>query len=164
MNSAKSFTTIHFAVKLFRPVGSCNTLNDLSNKVCIPNETEDLHLSVFNIVIGINESKTLTNHISFECKCKFHGRKCNSDQWWNNDKCRCECKKRHVCEKDYVSNPSKRNCKNGKYLPGVMDDSVIICDEVTESYEEETKTIPINFNEKEQPVKSKISMFYLHFY
>ena len=20
------------------------------------------------------------------------GKKCNSDQWWNNDKCRCECK------------------------------------------------------------------------
>ena len=30
------------------------------------------------------------------------GRKCNSDQWWSNDKCRCECKKCHICEKDYV--------------------------------------------------------------
>ena len=26
-----------FAVKLDRCVGSCNTLNDLSNKVCVPN-------------------------------------------------------------------------------------------------------------------------------
>ena len=33
------------------------------------------------------ESKTLTKHISCECKCRFDGRKCNSDQWWNNDKC-----------------------------------------------------------------------------
>ena len=32
------------------------------------------------------------------------GKKCNSNQWWNNDKCRCECKKRHVCEKDCVWN------------------------------------------------------------
>ena len=31
--------------------------------------------------------KTLTKHISCECKCKFDSRKCNSDQWWNNDKC-----------------------------------------------------------------------------
>ena len=30
-----------FAVKLVRCVGSCNTLNDLSNKLCVPNKTED---------------------------------------------------------------------------------------------------------------------------
>ena len=33
-----------FAVKLDRCVGSCSTLNDLSNisnKVCVPNKTED---------------------------------------------------------------------------------------------------------------------------
>ena len=31
-----------FAAKVDRCVGSCNTLNDLSNKVCVPNKTEDL--------------------------------------------------------------------------------------------------------------------------
>ena len=40
-----------------------------------------------------------------------------------------------------------------------MDYSAIIYDEVIESYEEET-----NFNEKKQPLKCKISAFYLHFY
>ena len=29
-----------------------------------------------------------------------------------------------------------------------MDDSVITCDEVMKSYDEEIKTIPTNFNEK----------------
>ena len=44
--------------------GSCNTLNDLSNKVCIvQNKTEDLNLSMPNIITRINESKTLTKHI-----------------------------------------------------------------------------------------------------
>ena len=33
-----------FAVKLDRYVESCKTLNDLSNKVCIPNKTEGLYL------------------------------------------------------------------------------------------------------------------------
>ena len=42
-----------FAIKLDRCIGSCNTLNDLSNKVCVPNETEDLNLSVFNMITGI---------------------------------------------------------------------------------------------------------------
>ena len=52
-----------FAVKLGRCTGSCNTLNDFSNKVCVPNKTEDLNLNVFNMIRQINESKTLTNHI-----------------------------------------------------------------------------------------------------
>ena len=81
-----------FAVKLDRCVGSCNTLNDLSNKMCVPNKTEHLNLSVPNMITGINEWKTLTKDISCECKCRFDERKCNSDLWWNNDKCRCECK------------------------------------------------------------------------
>ena len=53
----------------------------------------------------MNESKILTEHISCECKCGFDERKCNTDKWWNYDKCRCECKKPHVCEKDYAWNP-----------------------------------------------------------
>ena len=44
-----------FAVKLGKCVGSCNTLNDLSSKICVPNKTEDLNLSVFNTITGINE-------------------------------------------------------------------------------------------------------------
>ena len=64
-------------------------------------------------------------------------------KWWNNGKCWCECKKHHVCEKDYVWNYATCNCENYKYLASIMDDSAIMCDEIIESYEEET-----NFNEK----------------
>ena len=39
------------------------------------------------MITGINELKTLTKHVLCECKCKFNGRKCNSNQKWNNDKC-----------------------------------------------------------------------------
>ena len=63
-----------FAVKLGKCVGICNTLNGLSNKTCFPNKTEDLNLIVFNMITGINELKTLTKHISRECKCKFDGK------------------------------------------------------------------------------------------
>ena len=93
-----------FAVKLVRCVGSFNTLTGLSNIVCIPNKTEDLNLSVLNMVTGINESKILTRHISY--KCQFDGKKCNSNQWWNNTKCQCECQKNHICAKQYFENPS----------------------------------------------------------
>ena len=84
---SQEFYYYPFVVKLDRCVGSCNNLIDLSNKVCLPNRTEDLNLSVFNMIAGINESKALKKHISCECKCRFDERKCNSDQLRNNDKC-----------------------------------------------------------------------------
>ena len=91
-------------VKLDRYSESCNTSNDLSNKICVPNKTEDLNLSVFNMITGINESKTLTKYISCECKCRFEETKCKSNQCWDNNKCQYVCKKHHICEKDYVWN------------------------------------------------------------
>ena len=69
MNTIKAYVT-----NLDRCVGSCNTLNDLSNKVCVPSKIESLTLSIFNMITGINESKTLIKHISCKCKCSFDGR------------------------------------------------------------------------------------------
>ena len=86
---------------------------------------------------------------------EFDGTKCNSNQWWNNDKCQCQCKKIHVCEKDYVWNPDRYNCRNGKCLASIMDDSAIIYDEVIKSYDEEIKTIPTNFNQKKLTYKTQ---------
>ena len=43
--------------------GSWNTLNDLSNKVCVPHKTNDLNLSMLNMITGNNESKKLTKYI-----------------------------------------------------------------------------------------------------
>ena len=55
-----------FEVKLDRCVGSCNTLKDLSNKVCVPNKTEDLNIHIFNMITGTSESKILAKHVSYE--------------------------------------------------------------------------------------------------
>ena len=68
---SQEFHYYPFAVKLDRCVRSCNTLNNLSNKVCIPNKQ------------------------------------------WNNDKCRCECKKRYIFVKEHVWNPAIYNCEKG---------------------------------------------------
>ena len=83
---------------------------------------KDLNLRVFNMITGIHEWKTLTKPTSCESKYRFDARKCNSDQRWNNDKCRYKCEEPHVCEKGYVWNPATCNCKNEKYLARVMDD------------------------------------------
>ena len=57
--------------------------------------------------------------------------------------------------KVYVWNPATCNCENEKYLPSIMDDSAIICDEVIKSYDEEIKAIPTNFNEKNITCKTQ---------
>ena len=71
-----------------------------------------------------NESNFLTKDRSCECKCKFDGRKCNSNQKWNNYKCQRKCQKHHICEKD-IWHPATCSCKNGKYLASITDDLVI---------------------------------------
>ena len=73
---------------------------------------------------------------------------CNSDQWWNNDKCRCQCKKCHVCEKDYVWNPATCHCENGKYSASIVNDKL---------YDE------TNFNEKKTTCKTETFYILLAF-
>ena len=43
-----------FTVKLDRCVWSFNTLNDLSDKICDQNKTEDLNAHAFNMITGKN--------------------------------------------------------------------------------------------------------------
>ena len=76
MNTVNNNITMHLKLKQIHVcVGSCNTLNDLSDKLCIRNKTENLNIHVFNIIIRKNKQKFSTKDISFECKCKFDGRK-----------------------------------------------------------------------------------------
>ena len=71
---SQDFHYYPFAVKLDRCLGRCNTPDHLSNKVCVPNKTEDLNLSEFNMITGINEPKILTKHTPCEYKCRFDGK------------------------------------------------------------------------------------------
>ena len=59
-----------------------------------------------------------------------------------------ECKKHHICEKDYIGNSATCSYKNDRYLASNIDNSVITCDEIIDeeakSYDEETKSFPKN--------------------
>ena len=43
-------------------------INDFSNRVYVPNKTEDLNLRPFNMVTGIKGYNLLTKHISSKCE------------------------------------------------------------------------------------------------
>ena len=66
--------------------------------------------------------------------------------------------------KKNVSNPSTSIHENGKYLASIVDDSVIRSDGVIKSYEEEIKSIPTNFNEKNLTCEAQNFYIYLSFY
>ena len=101
-------------VKLDRFVGSCNTFDNLSNKLCVPNKTEDLNKYVFSYDYKKIELKILTKAIWCKCKCKFAGRKCYSNQKWNNYnyKYESQSKKHPICEKNYSRNLTACSCEN----------------------------------------------------
>ena len=107
-----------------------------------------------------------------QCKwCKFDGKRCNSNQNWNNVSCWCECKnleKHRVCEKDFIWNPATCSCENGKYywrLTSIIDDSVITCDRIIEETKiTPTKTVPTNFNEKKVNRKAKNLYIFTHLF
>ena len=61
---------------------------------------------IVNMIAGKSKSKIKKKDILCQCKRRFDEKEFNSDQCWNNDKCLCEFKKRHVWEKDYISNPT----------------------------------------------------------
>ena len=90
-----------FMISLDKCNRSCNSVDDLSAKICVPNKAKSVNVKVFNMATKINETKILTKHISCDCKRKFDSATCNSNQKWNNETCRCKCKDYHKCKKDY---------------------------------------------------------------
>ena len=55
-------------------------LNGLSAKICIPSETKDVDVEVFNKITTINEAKTLVKNISCNFNWKFDSATSNSNQ------------------------------------------------------------------------------------
>ena len=88
-------------------------VDDLSSETYTMNKTEGVDLNAFNQTSRINKSQTLTKHTLSDCKCKFDGRKYNSNQKWNRDNSRCKCKN---LIKHYIWNRSTCVCEINRYL------------------------------------------------
>ena len=43
----------------------CNSINDLSAKICVPRKTKDVNVKLFNMTTNKNEAKPLVKYISF---------------------------------------------------------------------------------------------------
>ena len=95
------FKYYSFMISLDICNGSCNSVNNLSMRICIPSKRKDVKVKVFNMITSRNKAKTLVKQISCDCKWKFNSTTCNSNQIWNNETSQCECKNYRTCKKDY---------------------------------------------------------------
>ena len=151
-----------FSIKISKCSGNCNNINDPYAKICIPDVVKDLNVKVFNLLSITNEARLIKWHKMWICECRLDAIVCNNKQCWNNDKCRCECKKlidKGVCVKGFLWNPNNfdcecdklrdigeylnyKNCKSRKRLVDKLDDE---CDENIDEVKivSESKT---NFN------------------
>ena len=58
-----------FMITLNECTGSCIVL---SPKICAPKKTKYIDAKAFNIITNKDETKAMTEHISYDCKCKFN--------------------------------------------------------------------------------------------
>ena len=67
MNTVKNFTTIHLQLNQIDALEVVILLmNDFSNKVCVPNKTEDLNFDLLNIIAGIYEPENINKTFAVE--------------------------------------------------------------------------------------------------
>ena len=106
--------------------GSCNTLDNIIEKLCVPNVIKRLNMKVYNFLTMLNETRNVLWHESCKCVCKLNSSVCNNKQIWNSNTCRCDCNDDFSgminCAKGYTWNPSICECqcdiwcKPGQYL------------------------------------------------
>ena len=80
-----------FSIRTRKCFSSCNNINDLYAKLCVPHVVKNLNVKVFNLMSRINETRHIEWHKTCKCKCRLDPSVCNNKQRWNEDKCRCEC-------------------------------------------------------------------------
>ena len=105
--------------------GNCNSIYDPYAQVCASDKMKNMNIKVFNLMSRVNVTIILVQHQSCQCKCELNESVCYSNQKWNHDERRCECKVLDdwsSCKDDYMCNPSACNsecsdpCKINEYL------------------------------------------------
>ena len=106
--------------------GSCNTLDNPIEELCVPNVIKGLNMKVHNFLTMLNETRNVLWHESCKCVCRLNSSVCNRKQIWNSDTCKCDCNEDFAgirnCAKGYTWNPSTCECqcdmwcKPGQYL------------------------------------------------
>ena len=108
----------HFSINVNKCSGSCSNINDPYVKWCVPDVLKNINVKVFNLMPWSNQTKHTEWHETCKYKCRLDASVFNNKQKWNEDKCRCECRKelsdKERCDKGFTWNPSNCNCECDK--------------------------------------------------
>ena len=142
-----------FSIKASKYSGSCNNINDLYAKMCVPDGVKNLNVKVFNLMSKPNETRHIEWHETCKCKCRLDASVFNNKQRWNDDRCCCECKElidKGVCDEGFIWNPSNfececdKSCDVGEYLDYEnCKCRKILVDKLTEECTENTDEVKI---------------------
>ena len=75
---------------------NCNNINYPCARICVPDAVKNLNAKVFNLMSLTNETKHIEWHKTCKCIYRLDRIICNNKQYWNEGKCRCECKKKSL--------------------------------------------------------------------
>ena len=90
-NNESSFNP--YSILVNKCSGSCNNINGPYAKLFGPDFIKYINIKVFNLMSRSNETRHIKWRETCKCKCRLDASVCNDKQRWNNEKCRCECKK-----------------------------------------------------------------------
>ena len=69
-----------FSIRTSKCCDSCNNINDLYAKLCVPDTVRNLKVKVFNLMSRTNEARHIEWHETCKCKCRLDGSVCDNKQ------------------------------------------------------------------------------------
>ena len=114
-----------------------------------------MNIRILNLIWGVDKTKFIVQHKSYNCKCGKNESVFNSKEKWNSAECRCEYKEigdwgSSSCDMDYICNPSTLKNENLRIfnLMSRVDKTKVIVQH--ESYDCKCGTNEIVFNSKQK--------------
>ena len=87
--NAKEPVFYPYSIKVNKCSRNCNNINDLYAKLCMIDVVKKINVKVFNLMSRINETRQILCNETCKCICRLRVAVCNSNQIWNDNKCRC---------------------------------------------------------------------------
>ena len=85
------YMTFPYKIEVDRCIGSCNSENNLSYKICLPDSVKNVTVKSLDMISQRLVFKNISFHKSCKRGCLLDEKVCNNLQKWNKNICRCEC-------------------------------------------------------------------------
>ena len=60
-----------YSIKINRSKDSCSTINNPYAKICVPDQTKNTNVKVFNLISRTNETRHMKWYKTCKCRCRL---------------------------------------------------------------------------------------------